>query len=49
MICDAELLHKGETLGEIDFDRDNPPKELYVIDCAETVRCTYTLTKTEKL
>jgi hypothetical protein len=49
MIVDAELIKDGEPLGEISFDRDDPPKELYILDCAETTRCVYKLVKTEKL
>ena len=49
MMHDAEILLNSEVIGELSIDRDNPPKELLVVDCAETKRFTYQLVKTENL
>lgn len=43
MQVDAEVFIDGSFCGEISFDRDEPPKEIYISDCAETKRFIYVL------
>lgn len=49
MLYDAEVILNSEVIGELSIDRDNPPKELIIIDCAEYKRFTYKLEKIENL